>query len=67
MEIARAEPDRCAVIDAIGDEETVHSRIMQELRKRLKYLDGDNGTRIIRLKTLTKMTTHESLVGTQTF
>ena len=36
MEIARAEPDRCAVIDAIGDEDTVHSKIMQELRKRLK-------------------------------
>ena len=36
LEIAQAEPDRCAVIDAIGDEDTVHSRIMQELRKRLE-------------------------------
>ncbi|MBM08332.1 MAG: dTMP kinase [Magnetovibrio sp.] len=35
LEIAQKEPERCAVIDASGDEETVHHKIMIEVSKRL--------------------------------
>ena len=35
LEIAEAEPGRCAVVDASGDEETVHERIMAVVRERL--------------------------------
>lgn len=35
LEIAEAEPDRCAVVDAAGDVESVHARIMQVVSERL--------------------------------
>ena len=35
LDIAKKEPERCAIIDATGDEETVHRRVMVEIRKRL--------------------------------
>jgi len=35
LEIAAAEPKRCAVIDAAGDVETVHARVMQVVSERL--------------------------------
>ena len=35
LEIAEAEPARCVLIDATGDEESVHERIMVALRERL--------------------------------
>lgn len=35
LEIAAAEPKRCALIDATGDVETVHQRIMAAVRERL--------------------------------
>ena len=35
LEISEAEPDRCAVIDAVGDEETVAARILDVVRERL--------------------------------
>ncbi len=37
LEIANAEPGRCAVIDADGDEKTVHERIMTVVRERLPF------------------------------
>ena len=36
LEIAEAEPARCVLIDATGDEESVHERIMVALRERLE-------------------------------
>lgn len=38
LEIAKAEPGRCAVIDADGDVETVHGRIMAAVCDRLQIL-----------------------------
>lgn len=38
LEIARVEPERCVVIDAQGDVETVHGRVMAAVSDRLQIL-----------------------------